>query len=356
MPKKSLYYRLRILLSLALIWLVFGVIFFFNLIKPSNDLGVSVSIYQFAFTFGIIGIIISTILIFYLKPAFHNMAVWLSTLLKLAIIAFLFFFIAFILLMIYFFIHYRDTLDHYFHSFFSKIVYTNSFGNFIVDLTILTLISILALEITDKYGPGGFWSTISGEYQKPQIQNRIFIFLDLNDSTAIAEELGHDKYFRMLRDFFADVTTSVLANDGSIYQYVGDEIVVNWPLDSANKIKSLKFIRNTFFLLERFAYRYKRKYGVAPTFKAGVHAGAVTAGFVGVVKRELIYCGDTVNTAARIRSMCTELNESYLLSEDFMNDFPQPFGYTIDEIGKIEIRGKAEPMKLYSLKFENSNG
>ncbi len=355
MPKKLLYYRLRILAALTVLWLAFGVIFFFNLIKPTNDLGVHVSLIQFAFTFGIIGCIISAILIFYLKPAFHHMAVWKAILSKLFIIGMLFFFIAFILLMIYFFVHYRDTLEHYFNSFFTKIVYTNSFGNFIADLTIMTLLSIISLEVTDKYGPGMFWSMIKGEYMKPKVEDRIFIFLDINESTSIAEVLGHEDYFRMLRDFFNHVTISVLANDGAIYQYVGDEIVVNWPNTSENKIKSLKFIRNTFYLLERYSKFYMNKYGVAPTFKAGVHAGEVTAGFVGIVKRDLIYCGDIVNTASRIRSMCNELNESYLLSQDFMQDFPQPFGYNINEIGKLDIKGKSEPMKLHSLKFENTN-
>lgn len=191
MPKNLFYYRLRTLVVISLLWLAFGIVFYFNLIKPSNDLGVRVSIYQFSFTFGLIGLIITSILIFYLKPAFHHYPVWVSTLMKLFIIAALFFVIVFILLMIYFFVHYRNTLEHYFHSFFTKIVYTNTFSNFIVDLAVMTMVSIISLEITDKYGPGMFWSMLSGEYLKPKIENRIFIFLDINESTSIAEQLGH---------------------------------------------------------------------------------------------------------------------------------------------------------------------
>src|SRR5690606_20996364 len=127
------------------------------------------------------------------------------------------------------------------------------------------------------------------------IENRIFIFLDINESTSIAEHLGHEKYFRMLRNFFSDITIPVLANDGEIYQYVGDEIVISWLNTPDNKIKSLKFIRNTFYLLERLRIRYEKRYGTQPTFKAGVHAGEVTAGFIGLIKKDLVYCGDTMN-------------------------------------------------------------
>lgn len=350
MPRKLFLYRLRTLVVVSLIWVLFSVVFYFNLIRNANDLGVHVSFYQFGFIFGLTGFIIAGILIFYLKPAFYHQPLWLSILVKLAITFVSFFVIAFVLLMIYFFLHYTKSLQQYFHSFFTKLVYTNTFVSFLIDMGLMTLLSIVLLEITDKYGPGMFWLLLSGKYLHPKIENRIFIFLDINESTSIAEELGHEKYFRMLRDFFNDVTLPILASDGEIYQYAGDEIIITWFNTPENKMKSLKFIRNTFYLLERLGKRYQKKYNHLPKFKAGVHAGEVTAGFVGQIKKELIYSGDTMNTTARIRSMCNELNESFILSEDFMKEC-QPSGYTISEIGKIELKGRTEAVKLYSLKF-----
>lgn len=353
MPKKLLFYRLKTLMVLSLVWLLFGVVFFTNLFKPSTDVGVHVSLFQFCFTFGIIGLIMSAALIFYLKPAFNDHPVWVSIILKMLLTVALFFVIAFLLLLVYYFVHYKKSMHQYFHSFFTKLVYTNAFVTFMIDMGLMTFLSILLLEIADKYGPGLFWSMLSGEYHQPRIENRIFIFLDINESTSIAEHLGHEKYFRMLRNFFNDITIPTLANDGSIYQYVGDEIVLTWLNTPENKIKSLKFIRNTYFLMERLGRRYEKKYGMVPRFKAGVHAGEVTAGFIGIIKKDLIYCGDTMNTTARIRSMCNELNEHYILSEDFMHDFHQPHGYNIAEIGNLELKGRTEAVKLFSLKLES---
>ena len=352
MPRKLLLYRLRTLVVISLIWVLFSVVFFFNLIRQGNDLGVDVSLYQFALIFGIIGFIITAILIFYLKPAFYHQPVWLAIIIKLVITFLLFFVIGFVLLMIYFFSYYTKDLSSFFNSFSTKLVYTNTFVSFMIDMGLMTLISIVLLEVTDKYGPGMFWLMLTGEYHRPKIENRIFIFLDINESTTIAEDLGHEDYFRMLRDFFNDITIPVLANDGEIYQYVGDEVVVTWPNTAENKIKSLKFIRNTYYLLERLGKRYQKRYAHQPKFKAGLHSGEVTAGFVGQIKRELIYSGDTMNTAARIRSMCNDLNESFILSEDFMMDFHQPHGYQIEKIGTMELKGRIEPVKLFSLKFE----
>jgi adenylate cyclase len=59
-----------------------------------------------------------------------------------------------------------------------------------------------------------------------------------------------------------------------------------------------------------------------------------------------------MNTTARIRSMCNELNEPFILSEDFMQNFEVPVNYQVEKIGTIELKGKSEPTKLYSLRFE----
>jgi adenylate cyclase len=353
MPRNFFIYRLRTLIVISLIWIVFGLVFYENLIRKAYDLGVSVSILEFSITFGIIGFIITGTLIFFLKAAFNHLPVWLASIFKFLITVFLFFIIGFLLLLGYFVFRYNRDFDHFIQSFFTKIVQTRTFNIFMIDMGLMTLLSIILLEVMEKYGPGLFWSMLSGEYHRPKIENRIFIFLDMNASTTIAEQLGHEKYFWLLRNFFSDITVSVLANGGEIYQYVGDEMVLSWLNTPENKAHSLKFIRNAYYLLKRREKFYKRRYGIAPEFKVGVHAGEVTAGLIGIIKRDLIYCGDTTNTTSRICSMCSELDESYLLSEDFMNDFQPLQGYHIQEIGKMELKGKQELIKLYALKLES---
>jgi adenylate cyclase len=354
MPRRLLYLHLRSLVMISLIWVIFGIVFFENLIRNCNDLGVHVNLYQFAVAFGLIGAIITGTMIFYLKPSFSHHAVWKASLYKLLFTLVLFFVIAFLLLLLYYVFLYKKHFHfgHFLDSFFSKIMKTRTFGIFIIDMAIMTVVSICILEVKDKYGPGMLWSMISGEYVQPRVQNRIFIFLDINEATSIAETLGHERYFRMLRNFFADITMPVLASEGEIYQYVGDEVVLSWPNTPENKLRSLKFLRYAWFMMERKSSEYERRFGYVPRFKAGVHAGEVTAGFVGVVKKELLYTGDTVNTTARIRSVCHDVNEDFVLSGEFMRDFERPHGYRIKAIGRVELKGKVEWVKVYSMRFE----
>ena len=135
------------------------------------------------------------------------------------------------------------------------------------------------------------------------------------------------------------------------YQYVGDEVVISWKTNSKNKEHCLNFIRQAMEAISKKKKIYSTRYGFAPTFKTGIHAGDVTAGYIGIIKKELVYSGDTLNTTARIRSKCHELNHSYVFSAGFLDGFTVPPIFRSDEIGEMFLKGREEKEKLYSLVF-----
>ena len=71
---------------------------------------------------------------------------------------------------------------------------------------------------------------VAGVYHRPRTEERIFLFLDLADSTAHAERLGSARYFELLRTVVDGLTEPILESRGEIYQYAGDEVVITWPL------------------------------------------------------------------------------------------------------------------------------
>src|SRR5438477_5683461 len=71
---------------------------------------------------------------------------------------------------------------------------------------------------------------VAGEYHRPKAEERIFLFIDLEASTQLAERLGSARYFELLRRFADNLTEPVLETDGEIYQYAGDEVVITWPM------------------------------------------------------------------------------------------------------------------------------
>lgn len=350
--RRILYYKLAILVNISIIWVVFAFLFLYNIILIEKELVTGRSLLLFSLAFAIIGFVVSAALVFYLKNAFRHYPFWLSVTLKMLMAFGLFLLIAFIMLAGYFIFSEHRTLNDFADGFYREVFLTRAFMIFMFDLSVMTLLTIIILEVIDKYGPGGFWSMMRGKYLNPRIENRIFIFLDINNATSIAEQLGHTKYFRLLRDFFSEITIPILANGGEIYQYIGDEVVLSWKNTPLNKQRCFRFLRQTFFLLKRREQRFMKRYGVSPTFKAGIHSGEVTAGVIGVIKKDLVYSGDTLNTTARIRSKCHELEEAFVVSGDFLNDFSTPFAYKVNEIGEMEFKGRAEKEKLFSIVFE----
>ncbi len=135
------------------------------------------------------------------------------------------------------------------------------------------------LRMSEGFGPGILLDIIRGKYHKPIEEERIFMFLDIKSSTALAEKLGHNKYFQLLNEFFADITDAIKYSKGEIYQYVGDEVVVSWRV--RNGIKNNNCL-NCFFEakkeIENQSSNYLHNYGVVPEFKAGLHIGFATVG------------------------------------------------------------------------------
>ena len=182
---------------------------------------------------------------------------------------------------------------------------------------ITVLMTLVFLQVSDKYGPGIFFSFLMGKYFTPKREERIFMFLDLRSSTTIAEQLGEERYFNFIRQVFEDVTPAIINAKGQIYQYVGDEIVISWDMDqglkNANCVQCFFDIQKV--LNERAAYYEELYDNIRPVFKAGMHFGPVMAGEVGVVKRDIAYSGDVLNTTARIQSKCNELGVDILISK-----------------------------------------
>jgi adenylate cyclase len=215
---------------------------------------------------------------------------------------------------------------------------------------IACMLALFILHVSDKFGPGVLLNFILGKYHHPKEEKRIFMFMDLKSSTTYAEKLGHIEYSKLIQDCFFDLTDVVSENNANIYQYVGDEVVLSWDFDKGLKnnyciniyYQYMKVIGN------RSEY-YDNKYGMVPEFKAGVSSGYATVAEVGELKKELAYHGDVLNTASRIQGVCNKYNKSLLISEELEKNLKLDSSYNKELIGSIELKGKLQPVNIYSI-------
>ena len=176
------------------------------------------------------------------------------------------------------------------------------------------------------------------------------MFLDMKSSTTIAESLGHVKYFEMLKEYYADLSEPVTRFSGEIYQYVGDEMVISWKLKNGLKKNNCLLC---FFEMKKAlggqSKKYHSRFGCLPEFKAGFHVGRVTTGEIGVIKKEIIFTGDVLNTTARIQGLCNKYKVDVLLSGELIKRLEGIEDLQLKAIGEAELRGRDERIELFTV-------
>lgn len=236
-------------------------------------------------------------------------------------------------------------------------VHFSNYSTFLLSHEMLLVIAYLIFagflihffqEIDKKFGPGNLWRMITGEFYSPREVERIFMFLDLKSSTALAEELGHNLYSQLIQDCFKDLSI-VTSHEAEIYQYVGDEVVLTWDVTSginqANCIRSFFSFNNT---LNEKAFYYYNRYKTLPKFKCGLHVGKVMMAEVGEIKREIAYHGDAINTTARIQQLCNTYEQQMLISEDLKSKLESIADLSFEFVDSCILKGKSEAIRIFS--------
>lgn len=220
-------------------------------------------------------------------------------------------------------------------------------------LIILLNFILQSIEVMGDYNIIRF---LAGKYRTPVIENRAFMFLDLRSSVQHAENLGNVLYSELIRDCFRELNYLVHKFEAEIYQYVGDEIVLTWETSVAQRNNNILGVFFAFHqALHKKADLYLNKYDIIPEFKAGCNAGEVTAVEIGVIKRDIAYHGDVINTSSRVQSMCNILHHDLLITSSIINKEIPLKGLKIKSVGRHNLKGKGIETELFSVLLKAHN-
>lgn len=342
-------YRFRTMLVIAVFWtlidLMVSVVMRWNEIslKPYSLLLRAVVVFAMSLGMGYL-------FMFALRKFLRRYPMWLNFLLKALLIVLLALVMNFLVHLLEYMLIDGLTLSDALRSLFQQ-VFNLLFllQNTLYWLSLL-VITQLYVEINEKFSPGVFKDILIGKYFRPRVEDRIVMFIDLKDSTPIAEKLGHEKYFLFIREFIYQVSMALIEYNGRIYQYVGDEIVVSWRNKPKNIKNCLAAVIQSRKNIQRVSEKFRRKFNEIPEFRVGIHVGEVTVGEIGVIKKDLAMSGDTMNTTARIRSACNELNQKFIVSRQFIEE-SNLTDWQAESLGMVDLKGKAEEIELFSLKI-----
>lgn len=215
---------------------------------------------------------------------------------------------------------------------------------------VMVFVGTFAFEMGRLLGWVTLKNLLTGRYIQPRREQKVFLLIDMKDSTGLAERLGPVRFHELLNDFFRDIADAALKCDADIYKYVGDEAILTWPADAAladGDCLACPFIARDF--IAGNGERYRRRFGVVPEFRATLHCGEIVAGEIGDLRREIAYVGDTLNVAARLLEAAKTRRRDILVSADLLSSMALPADLRAEPLPTLTIRGRNAPLEIFAL-------
>jgi adenylate cyclase len=170
------------------------------------------------------------------------------------------------------------------------------------------------------------------------------LFADIRGSTTLAEGMSAGQFRQLLDRFYAVASSVALAHDGSVDEFVGDELVaLYFPLLSGHHHPE-RAVTTARALLR--ATGHEDPGGPWVPVGAGVHTGPAWVGAIGDdAHTELTVVGDTVNTAARLAAAAAggEVLVSFDAAVKAGLDVTPAGGF---ERRALDLKGKAAPTEV----------
>jgi len=183
--------------------------------------------------------------------------------------------------------------------------------------------------------------------QKQMVQ-RTVAFIDICSFTSITERNPPEFVLRLLNRYFDVIVTAIATTGGHVDKFIGDAVMATFDGDGAEE-RCVRALVAATLALRRLRGELERDVGFFPNISAGVHSGLVIAGPVGsqvVGRLDYTVIGDVVNTAARLQDLASP--GEIVCTAEVVRRLPEGLG--VAERGVQSVRGKAEPLLLYSVR------
>lgn len=219
---------------------------------------------------------------------------------------------------------------------------------------IIVLIIIFYMQMRLFIGSRTLRNLIVGRYSRPQLEERVFLILDLVGSTKLAQELGDVEFHKFLNRVFILADGPIHKHGGEVHSYVGDSVFATWPVtqNKSQNTRALKAAKDIDAVIRGASDAIERKFNTKPAVRIAIHKGPVVAGETGHRKRQITYLGNTVNLASRIESLTKTGIGPYLASREYLQVCDLPVGTGVEDLGEFDVKGAKAPIGISRVYFE----
>jgi class 3 adenylate cyclase len=172
------------------------------------------------------------------------------------------------------------------------------------------------------------------------------LFADLRGFTPFAEQTSPDRVVAMLNQYFGRAVPVLLANGGTVVQFVGDAVMVLFNAPARQPDHALRAARAALGMQAAIEAVAERQPGW-PRFRVGVNTGPALIGNIGSDElRNFTAIGDTVNLAARLEQEVAEAGQVVIGPTTQAAIAKLAIARPLDP---IEVKGKRDPVACWVL-------
>ncbi len=197
------------------------------------------------------------------------------------------------------------------------------------------------------------WPDLTGESCELTL-----LFSDLQGFTSLSETMNSQEIVRVLNAYFSVLFECVFRYGGTVDKLMGDGLMVyfgRFPKDPSHAANAVRCALDMQAALKVWVALPENANLPTLRTRVGLHTGMVTVGGIGSGEREeFTVIGDPVNVASRLEGMNKEFGSLILVSEATKEaaERAQPGIATFISRGAATVRGRKEPMPVYSVEVE----
>jgi ABC-type transport system substrate-binding protein/class 3 adenylate cyclase len=170
------------------------------------------------------------------------------------------------------------------------------------------------------------------------------LFADIVDSTSVAEQLGAERSKFLVDEVMRVMSTEIERFDGTVAQYVGDELYAVFGAPRSHEDDSERAVRAALAIqraLDRYGTEVREAYGIGLAVRIAINTGPV------VIQPEsedpYNALGDTVNVAARIQQLAAggDVVVGWATKAQVEETF------ALESLGARELKGISHPVETF---------
>ena len=178
------------------------------------------------------------------------------------------------------------------------------------------------------------------------------MFSDLSGYTALGESIDPEEVEEIIARVKREASAVIERHGGTVNQFVGDEIMALFGVPLARRDDARHAVRAALELhrvVDAIAASVEAQIGRVLRMHTGIHTGLVVTRRSDHRSGEFNLTGDTVNTAARLRSLASP--GDILVSEQTWQQISEFFD--AQAVAPTEVKGKEQPLTPYLIRGES---